>query len=115
MIMKMIILLLSVLVLSGCGPSDKEMIEFGENEVKSTLKDPTSAIFESFYVKSGEGNGYVCGTVNAKNSYGGYVGRKNYYIYIEIKNGTVSDKSPVFVVNDEDSKVKENFKVICIR
>ncbi|GLW38468.1 hypothetical protein Pcaca04_24040 [Pectobacterium carotovorum subsp. carotovorum] len=107
--------MLSIFLLLGCGPSEKEMIEFGENEVRATLKDPTSAIFESFYVKSGENNGYICGTVNAKNSYGGYIGRKNYYVYVEVKNRAVSDKSPAFIINDDDNKSKENFKVICVR
>jgi len=48
-----------------------------EDVVKSSLKDPSSAIFgEIFEI---EGTPYVCGYVNARNSYGGYVGEKIFF------------------------------------
>lgn len=42
--------------------------------VASKLKDPDSARFSGLRVNSYLGGRYVCGLVNAKNSYGGYVG-----------------------------------------
>lgn len=43
--------------------------------VSNSLKDPDSAKFRSVKVKWGN----VCGEVNAKNSYGGYVGYRRFY------------------------------------
>lgn len=40
--------------------------------VRAALKDPDSAKFSNVRVK--EGTAFVCGQVNAKNSFGGYVG-----------------------------------------
>ena len=63
--------------------SDKQ-IEMVKEGVKRSLKDPTSAIFGPIYaVKNVENSSqgsdenmiYVCGTVNAKNSFGGYNGQ----------------------------------------
>jgi len=43
--------------------------------VTDGLKDPESARFKPFsVVVDGDGNRKVCGAVNAKNTYGGYVG-----------------------------------------
>lgn len=46
-----------------------------EVQVERVLKDPKSAEFESF-VSRISGEPVVCGTVNAKNSMGGYSGRQ---------------------------------------
>lgn len=49
---------------------------------KSGLKDPDSAKFRNLYevagMKDDGGNHAVCGEVNAKNSYGGYVGYRRF-------------------------------------
>lgn len=44
-------------------------------QVADRLKDPDSAKLTDVRVSSGEFR-YVCGMVNAKNSYGGYTGKK---------------------------------------
>jgi len=46
--------------------------------VTDSLKDPTSALFRSDFkaAKDVKGVVYVCGMVNGKNSFGGYVGDK---------------------------------------
>lgn len=50
-------------------------IEAAQEDIKSVLKDPTSAIFRGAYYKLLAPNQYaVCVQVNAKNAYGGYVG-----------------------------------------
>ena len=51
---------------------------FAEQRVADELKDPSSAQFRK--VKHFP-NGNSCGEVNAKNSYGGYVGFKSYMVY----------------------------------
>lgn len=60
--------------------------------VKSSLKDPESARFGAAVASKDlnmERTFYVCGKVNAKNSYGGYVGEKYYYGML-IKDGEKS-------------------------
>ncbi len=54
--------------------SDKKFLLNAENVVRSTLKDPDSAKFDHTAVGKKDGFRYVCGNVNAKNSFGGYVG-----------------------------------------
>jgi hypothetical protein len=55
-----------------------------ENEaelaVRATLKDPESARFTDLRSFNLGGSLVVCGYVNAKNSFGGYVGKKPFYI-----------------------------------
>ena len=51
---------------------------FSQDAVKKGLKDPDSAKFQNLRLTD-YGNGkVVCGEVNAKNSYGGYVGHKRF-------------------------------------
>jgi hypothetical protein len=56
-----------------------------EERVRSTLRDPVSAQFEA--VKAFPDEQFVCGTVNAKNAFGGYVGRTAYFV--DTSNGQV--------------------------
>lgn len=51
-----------------------------ENAVKNSLKDPDSAHFGGMLAfKAGDGSIWVCGYVNAKNSFGGYVGMQPFF------------------------------------
>ena len=53
-------------------------IAAAQQVVRGALKDPESATFRNLrLVYFGEGN-VVCGEVNGKNSYGGYVGYKSF-------------------------------------
>lgn len=58
--------------------SDKDLIGMAEEAVKSSLRDPGSAQFRNVSVKKFNGGRVVCGEVNAKNAYGGYVGFKEF-------------------------------------
>lgn len=51
------------------------------NAVKDKLKDPGSAMFTEVvgYKSAKKGRFSVCGYVNAKNSYGGYVGKSRFF------------------------------------
>ena len=58
------------------------------NEAKDAMKyhfkDPESIVFDDLEIKeSQEGNMTLCGHVNGKNSYGGYVGLKPFYFNTE--------------------------------
>lgn len=52
----------------------EQTISKAEDVVKSQLKDPNSAIFQNTRVIDYGSGKIVCGLVNSKNSYGGYVG-----------------------------------------
>jgi hypothetical protein len=72
-----ILLAVSVLLLTGCTKGRKI-----QDLVRSQLKDPDSAKFDGATTTVGEGKALVaCGIVNAKNSYGGYVGSMPYMIW----------------------------------
>ena len=65
-----------------------------QESVKSNLIDPNSAIFEK--LTAGADEKVVCGYVNSKNKFGGYVGRK---IFVVFKDSRVR-----FEPNTVDSK-----------
>lgn len=68
----------AAVALTGCGgPSsdDAEKIEQVKSAVLEQLKDPESAQFSNVRVVGG----LVCGEVNAKNSFGGYVGKRKFW------------------------------------
>lgn len=56
--------------------SRASIIKKAMEAVKYKLKDPYSAMFRNVHISS---DGAVRGEVNAKNSYGGYVGFKKFY------------------------------------
>jgi len=62
---------------------EKEIETKASIELKSSLKDPESLqISNQFFVVKTEGqltSVAICGLMNAKNSYGGYVGRKMFF------------------------------------
>ncbi|MFP1559185.1 hypothetical protein ACLB1T_32170 [Escherichia coli] len=60
----MVALAFILFFISACKPSDNYVISLGENFVKDKLIDPDSAKFNSFFHKSGDLYGYVCGDVN---------------------------------------------------
>ncbi|QOI55934.1 hypothetical protein [Rouxiella badensis] len=82
---------LGALLLSGCNPSDSKVIDYGKEAIAQQLKDPASAnfrnvIFHKDSVQPSDGvSGYVCGEVNGKNSFGGYVGFGRFYIHVLLK------------------------------
>lgn len=66
--------------------------------VRAQLKDPDSAKFKGVKESS---PGYVCGFVNAKNSYGGYIGYRVFYWH----NGSVSLNDGDMLVDMSDPKL----------
>jgi hypothetical protein len=67
------------------------VLAIGTSEYAQMLKDPDSARFKDLYFKkddskTGRGvNGYVCGLVNAKNSFGAYIGFHPFYIHVSVE------------------------------
>lgn len=54
----------------------EKTIAAAQDAAKKGLKDPDSAKFQKLRIADFEGGKVVCGEINAKNSYGGYVGYK---------------------------------------
>ena len=57
----------------------EEIFQLVREDIKEELKDPDSANFRNEKIIRKENRLYVCGEVNAKNSYGGYVGFMPYF------------------------------------
>lgn len=62
------------MAIAGCGNSD---IDKARQAVAEKLNDPGSAQFRN---ERSEKGGWVCGEVNAKNAFGGYIGFKRYTV-----------------------------------
>lgn len=56
----------------------EKTIAAAQEAVKKGLKDPDSAKFQNLRITDYDGGKVVCGEINAKNSYGGYVGYKRF-------------------------------------
>lgn len=86
--MKKIIAVTMLLILVACAPALTEKSTFAPSEeqlasaksaVVYDLKDPSSAQFRNMRgiqakAETGKSATYICGEVNARNSFGGYVG-----------------------------------------
>jgi len=94
--MKRLVMLVAVgVALAGCGePSPEQLAEKAaeearmadevrkydaEDSVRAVLTDPESARFSRLFVSRQSGLPVVCGMVNAKNRFGGYVGDRPFY------------------------------------
>lgn len=80
------------------GPSqeskDQAFLTEQQESVRRTLKDPQSAQFSEVYISRIAGTPSACGYVNAKNSFGGYVGRRRF----------MAENGRVFVEDSDDDK-----------
>ena len=56
----------------------EKTIASAQDAAKKTLKDPDSAKFKNIRMMDYDGGKVLCGEINAKNSYGGYVGYKRF-------------------------------------
>lgn len=68
--------------------SEARMIEMAQKEIAYQLIDPSSASFRNVRVSPNQVA--VCGEINAKNSYGGYVGYRP-FIFTREKKGIYGD------------------------
>src|SRR5690348_462087 len=101
------LLITSMLMLSACAPQSRSLdnlevltpVKLTKTQIATvhagvakSLKDPESARFGDIVAgKSSKGSIIACGYVNAKNSFGGYVGEKPF-------QGLLSTSSKQFVV-----------------
>lgn len=84
------------IAVSGCGPNEaetaaeaakqkkiieNEKIEQLKDKLKNNLKDPTSALFKD--IRYLPDSNSLCGQINGKNAFGGYVGFKWFGVSID--------------------------------
>lgn len=80
------LLLLGALSLAACGNGDAarqsvkddETIRVAEQNVKSRLRDPSSAEFSNVTISRKRDIEVVCGMVNSRNGFGGMAGAKRF-------------------------------------
>ncbi|EPZ7023491.1 hypothetical protein ACUNEO_20635 [Serratia sp. IR-2025] len=70
------------------------LVEIGQSAVLKNLKDPDSAKFGYSY--QGKDKFTLCGTVNAKNGYGGYTGETRFIYSLEKGSLTFDDGNSEF-------------------
>lgn len=86
---KICIVILACFLLTSCNGQTGEAIDFGKGKIMESLLDPNGAIFHDVIFSPDNDNsesklsGYICGKLNAKNSFGGYQGDTLFYIYVE--------------------------------
>jgi len=87
-------------------PLTPAQIEKTKSVVGGTLKDPFSAQFKDIRAVSKAGSINICGEVNSKNSYGGYVGFTPFLALLNAQTGTIT---PGAVVETDDSGFTTKF------
>lgn len=97
----------AVTATSSYAVSNQLLIERAKKAVREKLKDPEAARFRNVRKKKGH-EGVVIGEVNAKNSFGAYVGYDRFYV-------SLGEDEPPFVAFGKDhldalNKSVEEFK-----
>lgn len=75
--------------------------------VKRALIDPASAQFDELRTATGPDGQFICGTVNAKNKFGGYVGRALFSYWV------MADQSAVVRTNTDAFLAGELMMATC--
>jgi hypothetical protein len=95
-----VLIAIPVMVLSGCGPHPKaasaqdKAISGAHQVLSNSLKDPQSAQFRNERLTADSKT--LCGEVNGKNGYGGYVGFRPYLFRVATNEAFVSPGTPDF-------------------
>ncbi|MGR6534027.1 hypothetical protein [Brevundimonas sp. RM1] len=101
-------IILALAFLSGCGPSALDVRD-AKDAVRNTLRDPGSAEFRRIKVVRSDGQPrVVCGEVNSKNAFGGYVGFRDFYY----RDGRLRVASEIGDVTRSVSEIEDNAKFI---
>ncbi len=67
----------------------------GSDALKASLRDPDSAKILSGFVSSDAGKYFACGTVNAKNGFGGYSGATRWFsdsILVAVESAAIAQE-----------------------
>lgn len=108
------LLALAVLLASADAPRDLTAAETAaiKTVVEDKLKDPESARFKW---EKWNGGIYYCGMVNAKNSYGGYVGFVPFIAVVAFANDRVLTKPFVILADDDSAGISDFVVSQCIK
>lgn len=80
----------------------EKTIAAAQDSVKRGLKDPDSAKFQNLRIANYNNGKVVCGEINTKNSYGGYVGYERFVA--GISGAEIFDKK-----SDEDQNINDAY------
>ena len=94
------------------GLTNDELLDFSKavkGFIVTSLKDPASAVFSGLKVFKAEhvdgSYTFICGRVNAKNSFGGYAGMQNFVVYknsLGKLEGGIGDAGSIASVRSEE-------------
>lgn len=87
---------MAIITLSVAAAGADDHFDIAKAAVTERLKDPESARFTGLQM-SADGK-VVCGKVNAKNSYGGYVGPQPFRYFVEKKMAIIVDREGISTV-----------------
>lgn len=86
----------SLIVAGPVCADESALIDSAKAAVARSLKDPESARFADLRIgRTANGEPVVCGTVNAKNSYGGYTGAAPFFYTQDGEFRIVEGRSPM--------------------
>jgi hypothetical protein len=92
---------------------EAKIVALAQKNVRDKLKDPDSANFRNVELHAGAkpeaGSVYVCGEVNSKNSYGGYVGFRPFMTLVFWDEAKGSGIAGLSLVGDDDPSVLREF------
>lgn len=106
--MKKVMFVLALCVLAGCKPGADKAVSIGQREVSAVMKDPDSSKFRNVkFIQKDEADdgtvsGYVCGEVNAKNSYGAYAGFSPFMVNLAMKSKGIFSTGVTYTVNAKE-------------
>lgn len=92
--------------------ADAALMDRGIKTIRSMMKDPDAAQFND--VKAGK-EGSVCGMVNGKNSFGGYVGYKPFIVLADHQAMIMPNDDLDKNTTDEELEALKNFVEIVQR
>lgn len=108
------------LTLACCGASlaasaGSARVEHAKAVILENLRDPESARFRSIYQRSSTQIHNVCGQVNAKNGFGGYVGYRRFIVWSYSGLPSGSPGTEVSIEGVEEQEAFEAFwKLKCV-
>lgn len=94
--------------------SDDEAIRLVVSDVKHGLKDPYSAKFNSLFARRERAYISVCGEVNAKNSFGAYVGSRPFFGVVRHKQGKSKPYVMFSFIDKGDGDFDDDFAHYCL-
>ncbi|HDN2510178.1 TPA: hypothetical protein P1K35_000313 [Providencia rettgeri] len=111
-----VVFLLIVIVANSQNPTGSDAVYFAKKRVSELMKDPSSTEFKSVEFFPSTQNqkeeiyGFVCGFVNAKNSFGAYTGFNRFHMNITVSNnGRSATMSPPLIEDPASSSSPDLF------